>query len=288
MADDTDLYLFVSGLGDQAACEQLGASFLKYVDVVGDPKLGRIVISVGSGASAFLPYKGDFNLHWVLGFSSVVDWLPIYRRKVQVQPDLYLTPSNIIGDQVNDANLESFYFPMGCGDVFHPLFRNREGLGYTGLDTKPAVQRDSILGPVLDRDDFEWRGRDLSKENWNPLDATWVSLEELNEWYNSKQAVFAMFFPESLKLGLVTGRVIETIASATPLICYTNPAIDEMIGYYPYQSDSREETIRLIHYVYDNHAAVREYFAELSVKMYTEHSYFHRVTALVERLKEMK
>lgn len=288
MAEDTDLYLFVSGLGDQAVCEQLGSSFLKHIDTYGDPELGRIIISVGSGASAFIPYRGDFNLHWVIGFSTTVNWLPIYMSKVLVPPQLFLTPSKIIGEQVNDANLESLYFPMGCGDVFHPLNNTRVGLGFTGLDTKPPIQRDSILGPVLDRDDFEWRGRDLSQKNWNPLASEWVHLDELNVWYNSKEAVFGMFFEESLELGLVTGRIFETIGSGTPIICYENPAIKDVLGPYRYQSSSREDTLRHVDEILKNPQFVRAYMNELVKHIHNIHSYDRRIATLLNYLQEMK
>ena len=39
---------------------------------------------------------------------------------------------------------------------FKPLFLEREGLGYAGLDNKTDEQKHIVLGPALKRDDFEW------------------------------------------------------------------------------------------------------------------------------------
>jgi hypothetical protein len=88
MVENTDLYMFGCGLGDQAMIEQVGYSFLSYVDQHGDPDLGRICISVGTGRTAFLPYKGDVNCAWVIAFSDRPDWLRFYLDNVTIQPQL--------------------------------------------------------------------------------------------------------------------------------------------------------------------------------------------------------
>jgi hypothetical protein len=288
MGERTDLYMFGCGLGDQAAIEQMGTAFLKHIDEHGDPELGRIMITVGSGRTAFMPYRGDFNLHWVIGFSNTVNWLPIYLNEISVTPSLFLSPSKIIGEQIEDVGFENLYFPLACGDVFRPLGLPRHGLGFTGLDSKPPHQRNAILGPMLGREDFEWRGRNLNEEEWNPTQISWLHLYQLNEWYNSKQAVFGMFFEESLELGLVTGRVFETLGSGTPLICFRNPAIDEVIGSYSWQSETAEETMKNIDYILNHPKEINDHFLKWSHEIHRSHSYDVRIRTLIERLQEMK
>ena len=280
MAEDTDLYLFGCGLGDQAMMEQVGYSFLRYIDETGDPKLGRICISVGTGGTAFLPYRGDVNCAWVIAFSNREDWMTYFKSVVAVQPQLWLCPSKIIYDIVVDAGEEALYLPLACGEVFQPMNLPRKGFGYTGLDTKTQEQMDIVLGSVMNRDDFEWRGR--------TTEGPFFHLWELNEWYNSKLAVFGMFFPLSMQMGLVTGRVFETLGSGTPLICYENPAIDEILGDYRYQTKSVEETEVYIDEILENREFVETYLQEVSKTIHEHHSYLNRLKMLFKRLEEMR
>jgi hypothetical protein len=156
----------------------------------------------------------------------------------------------------------------------------RNGFGYSGLDTKPKEQTDVILSPLLKRGDFEWRGRNAESEFFH--------LWELNEWYNSKLAVMGMFFPLSMKMGLVTGRVFETLGSGTPLICYYNPAIIDILGTYTWQSNSVEETEALIYDILEHPQQTNKHFLEWSKNIHKIHSYHNRVETLLKRLEEMR
>lgn len=274
MSKETDLWLFGTGLGDVTLMEQIGEAFHDYILKHGDPALGDVMLSIGLTATSIYPYEGDYNVWWAWGSEGFID---DYLQLAAVKPTHYLAPSRIIEDLLHERDIEPLYLPLGVGKAFKPLTYERMGLGYAGDPIRPVKQLEAIVSPIINRSDFEWIGKHSSDE--------WLTLEQLNEWYNRKCIVFGMNNPSALLYGLVSNRFYETWASGTPLITYTNPALTELFPNYMYQSSSDVETQELIDCVLGDYEVHLDYFAGLSEEVRTHHSMYGRMETLMEWLK---
>lgn len=272
---NTELWTFGTGLGDVALMEQIGEAFHDYIQTHGDPALGNIMMSIGLTATSVHPYEGDFNVWWAWGSE---DFIAEYLKETTVTPSHVLAPSRIIERLFLECGVKPLYLPLGVGKAFHPLHRVRQGLGYAGDPIRPQEQRDAIVSPIIGRRDFEWHAKSADDE--------WFTLERLNEWYNSKCIVFGMSNPYALRYGLVSNRFYETWASGTPLITYTNPALDELFPHYPYQSSTAACTVELVDGILGDYARHHEYFIKLSELVRKEHSMLGRIERLMEWLKK--
>ena len=130
-----------------------------------------------------------------------------------------------------------------------------------------------ILGPAIERG-LEWVSKDAA--------SGFKSLPELNEWYNTKQIIFGMDWPENRELGVVTNRVYESIASGTPFIQYRLQTLSETLGFhYPYQSSTYEETDQLIEEILSDYDTVLEQFGIWSWIIRSRHSYRNRLEEIL-------
>jgi len=280
LGDYTDLYFFGSGLGEQALMTQMGDSFLTMVDNGEDPHLGRIMISMGVSETSYIPWKGDHNLYWGFGGTGDdPDWINTYMKKVAITPDLFLCTSKLMKKEVERFGCNAMYLPAGVnGRYFKPLGSARIGLGYTGLDSKPQYQKEAVLGPVLSRSDFEWIGRDPQGK--------FLLIEELNEWYNSKQIVFNMTSPRNLKWRMISNRMYEVYASGTPCITFRYPGVSEEFGFtVPYQTTNADVTVDYVKSILENYDDVVGMFHEYSCLILNNHNYFVRLETLFENLR---
>jgi len=282
VGEETQLFMFGCGLGDQAVFEQVADSFFKYIDKFGDPKLGRIVVSAGVCRTAFMPYLGDVNCHWVWGGSeSDNQWLPHLLNNISIKPDVFLCPSKEVLTEVEEAGFNGLYLPAGVGDVFEPLNLKRKGFGYAGLDSKSADQKRIVLEPAMKRKGFEW----ISHTQF----CKFLTLHELNEWYNRKQILFGMATLQNLNLNLLSNRVFESIASGTPFITYRHKAVEEKLGFsYPYQTSTPSETVALIDEILNNFETTLERFKGYSKQIHEKHHYTKRLATLFKYLQELK
>ena len=276
IAEDTDLWLFGTGLGDVTLMMQVGEAFHDYIALHGDPCLGNIMLSIGLTATSLHPYEGDFNVWWSWGSPGFIE---DYLRDVSVQPTHVLAPSKHIDCLLRLRGFKPLYLPLGVGKAFKPLGLERKGLGYVGDPIRPQQQLDAIVSPIINRSDFEWISKHASDE--------WRSMKRLNEWYNGKQIVFGMNNPSALVYGLISNRFYETWASGTPLITYCNPALAELFPRYPYQSENASDTLELIEDVLGDYEEHLEVFQRLSEEVREEHTMLIRVTQLMEWLKNV-
>jgi len=278
---ETEFMFFGCGLGDQASITQIGDSFLMYVDKYGDPELGRIVFSCGLGRTAFLNWRGDINLFYMWNTDGRDDWFPRYLEKVLVKPDIVLCPSKRVIEEVESHDYEAMYLPQGVGRLFHPLNLKREGLGYCGLDSKSVEMTDRVLGPFVDREDFEWISKEYAKE--------YLSLEDLNKWFNRKQLTFGMVFEHDESWGIIPGRFYASLASNTPLIIARNREINNVLNReYPYQTSSRKETVELMNTILGDYDKTMKEFIVYGSLIREDHHYLKRISKLIKYLEEWK
>lgn len=276
----TELWFFTTGLGDQTLAQQMGDCFLEYCDTIGDPEMGRIMFSMGIGESAFYPYRGDYNVCWPWGVS--VEDLEAHLTRIQVKQDLVIGPWSNMRERAEALGYATQPISVGVAPrFFKPLFLEREGLGYAGLDNKTDDQKHIVLGPALKRNDFEWHAKGIKDE--------WLTIPRLNEWYNRKKIVFGMIQEQRHRSQFVPSRFMETLATATPLIIYDIPLTEQYLGHkYPYMTKSYEETEDLMELILNDYEVSMTYMMNLSHHVRTEHSYTKKLGALFERLRELK
>jgi len=241
-----------------------------------DPELGKVVITTGGGPPAYNPDNGDINLHWWWSFGLYDDspemFLDNYIDKCSTQPDIMLCPSKKTEKEAQQAGFNTLRFPLGTYS-FRPNSAERSGLGYAGnLSHKRPKKEERIVGPFIDEDEFEW------------VDY-FAFPEELNLWYNTKLVTFGMHKEGQRTWGMVNNRVFETLASGTPFILESHPSVNKILGFdYPYQTNSREETIKMVKKVKNNRREVRKEFEEYSKIVRQKHDYKRRVDTLFDEL----
>ena len=278
IGDETELWLFGSGLGEYTMFLQMGDCFLQMMEEH-DPAMGRIMMSLGKGESAFMAYRGDYNVSWIWGVSP--DELAGYFARLNVRPDLMLCAWDITRERAEEYGVPSL--PMFSGvnpRVFKPLGLERKGLGYAGLDNKGKTQKSIVLEPAMKRGGFEW----ISKED-DPM----LTIDEYNKWLNSKQIVFGMVAENRHNTVYIPTRLIESLASGTPLITYTLMDLGKIMGLdYPYQTTSAEETEELIDSIMTDYETVLKKFEMLSIEVREKHSYKVKLKQMFDKLETLK
>jgi hypothetical protein len=274
MAEETELWCFGCGLGEQAIIEQLGKSFLDYC-VDNDPCLGKIMLAMGNNATSGMPYRGDLNVWYT--WSDHKGFIPEYLNRAWITPSLLLCASREIEREAQELGLPSIYLPLATGNDFQPLELLRKGLGYAGNPIKPNDQYETLINPFVNRADFEWKSKHGTDK--------YLSLKELNAWYNTKQVVFGMIAGHCRTLHLIPNRMYETLASGTPFITGRYDLEDTFDFKYPYMTDSREETVTLVDQILADYPRHLKQFAEYSKNVRENHTFDVRIKTLMEHLR---
>lgn len=233
----TSLNFHTSGLGDKMIVRQVGRAFMSYVSTKGDPNLGPITIINGGYSHKFDFYPSDTNIYWWYSFGPMDDdpgrfYDEVLVSNLEIDIDLILCGSKRIQTEAEQLGYDTLYFPIGFHG-FEPLGLDREGFGYAGsVGHKSDEKTEMLLGPFMNRPDFEW--------------VTHLSTpEELNLWYNTRFITFGLTKAGQHQWGVVNSRVFESLGSGTPLIIREHPTLDDVLGFeYPYQAtdsnDARE------------------------------------------------
>ncbi|MFC6988728.1 glycosyltransferase [Haloplanus sp. GCM10025708] len=273
---ETVIQFHGQGLGDMMIIRQFGRAFADYLRDVGDPELGKVVVSCGGYKATFNPEPGDVNCYWWWSFGPKDDepaeYLDFYLDEVSVEPDVILCLSERCKKEASQRGFDTVYLPLGT-QAFEPLGVERSGLGYAGSRYhKDRSKSEPVLGPYGDRDDFEWVSH-------------FVTPTQLNLWYNTKLVTFGLTKEGQRRWGMVNNRVFETLASGTPFILESHPTVEDVLGFeFPYQTSSREETLELTTDVLENPDQHLERFRSYAETVREEHSYDERVRTLVSHL----
>lgn len=276
-APETELRYHVQGLGDAMMARQFVAAFSEYLRRFGDPEVGTVTLVAGG----FMPFKpfsaGDVTLYWWYSFGPMDDspgqfLSDFFRPNIAVEPNLMLCGSKRIQREARQAGYDTLYFPIGTYG-YQPLGLTRSGLGYAGSKSHKNEEKvQTLIGPYLDQDGFEWVD-DLT------------TIAEMNLWYNTKLATFGLTKEGQRRWGVVNSRVFETLAAGTPLVLPEHPTLDDVLGFdYPYQVTSREDSSALIESVREDKDATLAEFADYSEAIRQEHSYLRRLETLFEAL----
>lgn len=278
MGEETELWIFGSGLGEYALTRQLGDSFLNLIDNGEDPHLGRIMLSMGFNPASTRPYRGDINMVWAYGVNK--DNLEEKIATIEgLKPDVVLSPHKPIRDKAEELGMKGIHMIAGVGRFFKPLNLERSKIGFAGLDNKSRKQRDIVLGPALKRGDLIWISRTQSD--------VLLTLEELNKFYNTLKVTFGMIPEERHHMDYVPSRLFEVLASGTPLIIYKLHDFKKNIGFdYPYQTTSYEETEAHMDYILNNQERVLKECAGYSDYIREFHSYENGLRKLFGELKK--
>lgn len=274
ISDNTELWIFGCGLGEQAVAKQMGNAFLEYCKE-NDPCLGKIMLSLGQSATSFYPYKGDVDLWWA--WSDHANFIPEYYGKTTVKPQILLCTSHRVEEEAEQHGLETVYLPLATGKDFKPLGLERKGLGYTGNPNKPNEQYHIMIEPFIHQD-FEW----ITKNR----DDIYLKLEQLNTWYNTRQIVFGMIAGHCKILHIIPNRMFETLASGTPFITGRYDLEDVFSFPYPFMTDSQDETINLVAEILADYPKYLVKFAEYSRNIRENHTFDIRIKTLMEYLKK--
>jgi hypothetical protein len=276
IAEETELWFFGCGLGEQAIFDQMGAAFLEEC-AAEDPCLGRIIISAGLSATAHMVYKGDWNLWWAFGDHD--GWALEHFSKTFVQPQMLLCASDKVAAGVRYTGLPILRFPFAVGKLFKPLNLERKGLGYAGNPIKSSDQYHILVEPFIARADFEWISKNAGDK--------YRTLAELNEWYNTKQIVFGMAGDGALKLDTPPNRFYETLASGTPFITAQYDTLKSMGFQYPFMSDCPEKTVWLVETILHDYPDTLKLIVGYSHRICKFHNYNVRVKTLFEALEHV-
>ena len=278
IGDKTECWFFGSGLGEFTMFRQMGDSFLQMVDEGNDPELGRIMFSMGHGDSAFMSYKGDYNVVWTWGLP--INKLEPYLKRLQVKPDLFMSNDPPLNEHTEKLGVKSIQMCAGVNpSMFYPLNLERKGIGYCGVDNKGKRQFEIMIKPAL-RYDFQW----ISKFKDELLE-----ISDLNIWYNKKQLVLGMVHESRQNVRYIPTRVIETLATATPLIIYKIHELEESLGFkYLYQSTHPDMTDKMINYIIDNPEKVNQEFKKYSEDVVEIHDYKIKLGKIFEELRDVK
>lgn len=277
--DETELWMFGTGLGDQSAMSQIGDCFLSLIDEGKDPQLGRIMMSLGKGATSFIPYKGDHNIVWAWGLKP--EELKEYLDKFQTKPQWVLSPYKALLDEAESLGYRALKFLSGVNPRFFkplPGRRTKPGdYGFAGLPKSKEQQR-IVLEPAMENGELEWITKNPHKE--------FKTLVELNAWYNTKRILFGMVDEDRHDMTFVPTRFFETLASGTPLITYRIKGIEEHTGIrYPYMTTCKEETDYWIYHIEENYYQVMSNIKKWGKHIRDKHSYKTRLMELFSTLE---
>jgi hypothetical protein len=270
----TSLHVFTTvGLGDIMIAKQLCDEFREYCGRVGDPRLGRIVITAGAWPTEFVVERGDHNIYWWWSMNGQSNWLDNYISKVNVRPDLVACLSKWCVDQAQSLGCKTVFMPLAAGARFCPLGLERRGIGYAGTKGhKDASQVATVIGPFERAPDFEWVDH-------------YTTPEQLNDFYNRKRIVLGMTETYQEMAGMVNNRVFEVLATDTPFIISSHRSLGEVLGFeYPYQARTSEDAGRLAREILNSYPAHQARFTEFGRRVRGEHSYRVRFNNLFERL----
>lgn len=277
-ANGTRLVFHTIGLGDIMMIRQFGRAFQAYLAEQGDPELGDIVITSGGYAPKLDQERGDFNAYWWYSHGPMDDSPGRFvedhlRPNLDPEPDVILCGSKRIEREAQKHGFETLYFPIAQYG-FEPLELKRCGLGYAGSRWHKSTKKlQQLLGPFRGRSDFEWV-------------SDFTLPEQLNLWYNTREATFGVTKEGQRQWGVVNSRVFETLASGTPLILRDHPTVNDVLGFeYPYQVSSTEEAKELVDQFSANPRHTAQEFRSYSRNIRSEHSYANRVETLVNHVK---
>jgi len=269
------IFYAMKGLGDTMIARQFCESFTDYCRKEGDPDLGKIVFCAGAWVTDFSVEKGDINLYWWWSMNSCDDWLERYVSGANIKPDIICCLSSATLDIAREKGLRAVMLPLGVGKEFIPLELNRSGIGYAGSKGHKNREQEAIITePFRDEPGFEWCD-------------SFRAPKQLNHFYNTKKIILGMTEEYQEKYGMVNNRVFEVLATATPLIIHKHPYLEDMLGFeYKYQTDTAERTKELSNDILTHYPKYREEFLEYSKIVRERHSYYKRIKALVQFLKE--
>ena len=87
----------------------------------------------------------------------------------------------------------------------------------------------------------------------------------------------------------VPTRLIESLASGTPLITYRIRDMEKIVGIdYPYQTTSAEETTSLIDDILYDYETTMKKFEMYSLAVREKHSYIVKLKAIFKELEKLK
>lgn len=273
-AADTSFVVQGKGLGDMMIIRQFGRAIQDWLRENRDPELGKVVITTGAFAPAFNPDEGDLNLYWWWSFGPYDDtpseYLRQYAKSTAIDPDVVLCLSERTEKEAQQMGFETMRVPLGTY-AFEPVGGRRSGYGYAGsVNHKRSEKEEMVMGPFVDSREFE------------QVDYFRFP-EELNLWYNTKLVTFGLHKEGQRQWGMVNNRVFETLASGTPFLLESHPAVDDVLGFeYPYQTTSRKETVELVDEIRENPESVLSKFREFSERVRRDHSYKNRVRKIVD------
>lgn len=277
IGEGSEMWFFGSGLGEGTLAQQLGDSFLSLVDEGKDPHLGRVMWSLGYSPASMRPFKGDLNLVWSYGVSpeGLSEALEGF---VNVRPDVILSPHKELREKAVELGMRSHHIHAGVGRFFKPLNIERTGVGFAGLDNKGEDQKYVVLQPAIDRGLLDWRSR--NKED------LWMTVEQLNNFYNSLMVTFGMVDKTRQHIDYMPSRIFETLASDTPIITQKLHDFRKAMGFdYPYQTTSYEETEEMMDYIIDNQEEVLKEISKYGAYVRKNHNYKKKLSELFEELK---
>lgn len=277
--EETECWFFGCGLGEQTMFIQIGTSFLEMVDEGNDPKLGRIMFSMGHGLMAFQPYKGDHNVIWTWAMRP--HQIDIYLNGITCHPDLFIINQKEINKIIESKGIKTITMQSAGVNPKHffPMNKPREGIGFCGIDSKGEEQKRIVIEPARAYN-FEWMNK--TKDDFR-------SVRELNEWYNNKQIVLGMVHKERGSYKYVPTRVPETLASETPLIISKLYELEENMGFdYPYQTTSAKQTKYWIDYILDDYDSVQKEMGKYAKIVREKHNYKNILNTIFEELKANK
>jgi hypothetical protein len=262
------------GLGDVSAAQQICGAFRRYCEKMGDPRIGKLVITAGAWPPHFTVERGDHNVYWWWSMGGRNDWLDEYLGKINVSPDIVACLSPWCNAYAQRLGCNTINLPLAAGNEFSPLQLNRDGVGYAGTKQhKDSKQVDHIVGPFAGTPGFEWVS-DLP------------TIEAVASFYNRKQIVLGMTEEFQESAGMVNARVFEVLATGSPFLLHHHRAVSETLGvHYSYQSSSAEETKSIAQDImthYEHHLAI---FAGYQKLIAREHTYFHRMVSLIRLLQ---
>lgn len=276
IGNGTELWFFGSGLGEYTMFNQIGDSFLSLVDKGEDPELGRIIFSIGHGITAFMSYRGDHNLCWI--WSLPVDKVKDYINQLPCKQDLFVSIDPEINRAASEHGLKTLQMCSGVNPrLFYPLNLRRDGIAYAGLDNKSKAQRSIVIEPAMKYQGFEWVSQFTNKL---------MSIKELNEYYNKKQIMLGMVDEGRHGRPYMPTKVMETLATGTPLIIYKLFETENYLGFhYPYMTESAEQTDQLIQQILSDYDETINTFKEYSKKVVERHNYENKLKCIFKELE---
>lgn len=277
IGDRTELWFFGSGIGEYTMFQQMGDSFLTLIDQGEDPELGKIMFSIGHGVTAYMAYRGDYNVCWIWAIAPKE--VNMYLRGLSCKQNLLISSEPEINASAEVEGLASLNM---CGGInprlFYPLGLERRGIAYAGLDNKSEHQRRIVVEPAMRRGGFEWVSR--FKDGL-------MTIDQLNRYYNTKQIMLGMVDENRHNLPYIPTRVMETLATGTPLITYRLYEHEKTLGFhYPYMTESAEQTTELIDRILGDFDTVLWEMKGYAQKVVELHNYEDKLRLIFKALKE--